>query len=74
MPLYEDLIEIVEDQFGDPLVACRHCRQVADDRAQTDGDLPFLLMCPAGTVTLGEWATSVERTTDIAAFRRRHRT
>jgi hypothetical protein len=65
--LFEDRVEIILRQKDDPQIACKHCHQFAD-QGQTVGDLPFLLMCPEGKVTLGEWPTAAERLATITAF------
>ncbi len=67
MPLFEDKVEVITSRHGDHQIACKHCHQPAD-RAETIGDLPFLLMCPNGKVTLGEWGTAAEREADIFGF------
>jgi hypothetical protein len=72
MPLYEDRVEAIKDNLGTPLIACIHCHQAGDDTAQTIGAQPFLLMCPAGQVTLGEWATDAERKSEINKYLQQH--
>src|SRR5271170_4934650 len=71
MPLYEERAEVIGDGPGDTLIACVHCHKAADDKARTVGEFPFMLMCPFGKVTLGEWATELERTNAIADFLQR---
>jgi hypothetical protein len=73
MPLYEDRIELIKNNLGEPLAACIHCHKAADDHAETIGALPFLLMCPDAQLTLGEWATKAERVSAITDFLQQHR-
>jgi hypothetical protein len=69
MPLFDDRAEVIISQDGDRQLACNHCHEPADDQAQTIGDLPFLLMCPSGRVTLGERPTAADRLIGIRAAR-----
>ena len=71
MPLFEDKVEIITNPNGDTQISCKHCHQAADDKARTDGEFPFLLMCPYGSVTLGEWRTATEREAGTNEFRTR---
>jgi len=72
VPLFEDRIEVIPNGDSGPEIACNHCHQLAD-RAETIGDFPYLLMCPVGRVTLGEWDNLDQREAEILAFRLRYR-
>jgi hypothetical protein len=71
MPLFEDRIEVIRNTEGYRQIACIHCHQIAE-RAKSIGDMPSLLMCPQGKVTLGEWETDIGRETEMIAFLLRH--
>jgi hypothetical protein len=63
-------LRIGKNRYGEAAWICGHCQQPADHaKSAQDADrLVHLLMCPTGTVTLGEWATLNEKEADLAAY------
>ena len=60
-----------KDASGEDIWVCEHCHKPADHAqgAQNNPDqLVHMLMCPAGKITLGEWATLKEKKAQLAAY------
>jgi hypothetical protein len=56
---------------GEPVWLCRHCNQPADHGkgGAEKNQMVYVLMCPAGQVALGEWATPQEKQDELATYR-----
>jgi hypothetical protein len=62
-------LKIGKNAFGDELWVCGHCGKPADHAkgAQNREQLVYMLMCPEGKVTLGEWTTLEEKNAELKA-------
>jgi hypothetical protein len=67
----QQMLGIGRNAAGENVWHCRHCNQPADDAkgAADKNRQVYLLMCPAGKFTLGEWATPQEKQDELAAYR-----
>jgi len=68
--IYRQYLGFGKDGSGEKVWICRHCNLPADE-AKGAGDrdqLVYVLMCPAGRITLGEWATAEEKQMQLTAY------
>jgi hypothetical protein len=69
--IYAEHLGLGQDASGETVWFCRHCNQPADHAEGLQGNpdqLVYMLMCPRGEVTLGEWATLEEKEAQLAAY------
>jgi hypothetical protein len=61
------------DASGDTIWICGHCAKPADDvnQAENKDDLAYTLMCPSGSVKLGEWTDLETKNSELAEYKRR---
>lgn len=67
-------LKLGKNESGDEVWICGHCGQPADDAkgaANKPDDLVYLLKCPFGKVTLGEWITLEEKSAELKAHKNR---
>jgi hypothetical protein len=64
-------LKLGRNAAGEQVWLCGHCNQPADHgTGATDTDqLVYMLVCPTGKVTLGEWLTLEEKQNQLAAYR-----
>jgi hypothetical protein len=62
-------LKLGKDASGDEVRVCGHCGRPVDDAhgAQDKDHLVYMLMCPGGSITLGEWATLEEKNAQLKA-------
>ena len=62
-----------QNASGDEIWMCGHCRQPADHSTgpQNKNDVAFMLMCPEGKVTLGEWTDLETKNSELIAYKQR---
>ena len=67
----EDALRIGKSKSGDEIWICGHCQQPADHGhgAQNRDEAAYLLMCPAGEITLGEWGDPETKNTELRAYK-----
>ena len=64
-------LKLGKNTSGDEVWICGHCGQPADEAkgAQNKDDLAYMLMCPHGKVTLGEWPDVETKNAELGAYK-----
>jgi len=60
-------LKLDKNKAGDETWICGHCGQPANEAKgmpNKPDDLVYMMICPLGKLTLGEWVTLEEMTTD----------
>ncbi len=66
-------LKLGHNDSGDEVWICGHCGRPADEAkgAANKADLVYMLMCPLGKVTLGEWVALEEKSAELKAHKNR---
>jgi len=63
-------LKLSKSASGDEMWVCDHCGKQAEDAQTKDekGHTTYTLMCPLGSITLGEWPSLEEKQLQLAAY------
>jgi hypothetical protein len=68
--IYSDFVRIASDECGRDRWVCAHCGEPADHgqgRCAEPEKFVYVLICPSGKATLGEWLTVEEKFAELSA-------